>query len=260
MNAMTFAFREKELRVLMIEEAPWWVAADLCELLGLGNVTMALKKLRPDQMTTLNRVEGGNDLTLNPIEGKRHRRDLNIVCESGMWTLVLRSDRPEAVEVQMWLTGEVLPALRKFGFYQMPGFDPPPMQAMDLDPQRLAVGVSVVREARRLYGPMAARSLWVQVGLPPVTMDSEAVLDTDPFAVPLLAYLAGRAETTIQQAAEGIGIAQPDHSTRYRIGKLLKVWGWTPRNRKVGPNRTARVFTRSASPASDMVIDAEPSS
>jgi hypothetical protein len=233
MNApINFTFRDQQMRVVIIDDDPWWVANDLCAILGLGNVTMALRKLDDDQVA------------LNLIEGIGKNGPVNCVCESGMWMLVLRSDKPEANDLRRWLTREVLPALRKHGYYQMPGYDPPPVQAIDLDPSRLVAGVSVVREARRLFGPVAARGLWVQVGLPPVIPDSEAVVDMDPLAGPLLVYLDGRAETTIQQAAEGMGIANPDWSTRYRIGRLLAQWGWNGRNRKVAKNRTARVFTR----------------
>lgn len=243
MNApVNFAFHDKLMRVVWIECDPWWVAADLCALLGLANVTMALKKLDSDQVT------------LNQIEGASNGKPVNVVSESGMWTLVLRSDKSEAVEVRRWLTGEVLPALRKYGRYEMPGFEPPPIQALDLDPSRLAVGVSVIRTAMRLYGPAAARGLWEQVGLPPVTMDSEAVLDTDPLAVPLQAYLQGRAATTISEAAEGMGLRDIDWSTRLRIGKLMTLWGWEAKNEKVTKHRTARVFRR---PATGMTIDQE---
>ena len=247
MNApMHFTFRDQQMRVLVLDDEPWWIANDLCAILGLGNVTMALRKLDDDQVA-LNPIEGG--------QGRGNRNPVNIVCESGMWMLVLRSDKPEAVDLRRWLTREVLPALRKTGRYEMPGFEPPPLQAIDLDPSRLVAGVSVVREARRLFGPIAARNLWVQVGLPPVIADSEAVVDSDPLAAPLLAYLDGRAETTIQQAAEAIGIMTPDWSTRYRIGRLLAMWGWTAANRKVAKNRTARVFSRPSQIVESQIVE-----
>lgn len=234
-TALTFAFQGQNMRVVMIDDEPWWVAADLCTILDLRNPTMVLKKLDDDQVT------------LNLIEGEMRGKPVNCVSESGMWMLVFRSDKPQAVELRRFLSREVLPSLRKTGFYEMPGFEPPPIQAMDMDPVRLAAGVSVVRLAMRLYGPMAARGLWLQVGLPPVVADSEVVFDGDPLAAPLSAWLADRAECTISQAAEGIGLGDIDWSTRFRIGKLLARWGWTAANRRVTKYRTARVFTRPAS-------------
>lgn len=238
---LSFQFKQESVRLVMIEEEPWFVAADLCAILGLSNVTMALRRLDDDQVT------------LNLIEGASNGKPVNIVSESGMWMLVLRSDKPEAVELRRWLSREVLPSLRKTGRYEVPGFDPPPVQASDLDPTRLSVGVAVVREARRLFGPGAARVLWGQVGLPPVTPDSEGLNDGDPFAEPLRAYLCSRAETTIQEAAEGIGIQHPDHSTRQRLGRLMAMWGWANHTRKIGKKAT-RVYSR---PASQVTIEGE---
>lgn len=227
-----FDFETNPVRVVTVGDAPWWVATDISTILGYRNAPDMVRMLDDDQRGThLVRTLGGD-------------QTLSIVTEGGMFTCVIRSKRPEAKRFLRWITDEVLPSIFRTGRYALPGYDPPPPQALDFEPARLMAGVAVVREARRLYGPVAARTLWVQVGLPPVTADAEAVLVTDPFAVPLLAYLADRAETTIQQAAEGMGIDAPDHSTRYRIGRLLAAWGWTPRNRKIARHRTARVFSR----------------
>lgn len=238
---LSFQFKQESVRLVMIEEEPWFVAADLCAVLAIANVTNAMKRLDDDQVT------------LYQIKGASNGKPVNIVSESGMWMLVLRSDKPEAVDLRRWLSRDVLPSIRKTGRYEVPGFDPPPVQASDLDPTRLTAGVAVVREARRLFGPGAARVLWPQVGLPPVTPDSEGLNDGDPFAEPLRAYLCSRAETTIQEAAEGIGIPHPDHTTRNRLGRLLAMWGWSQRTRKVG-KKAARVYSR---PASQMIIEGE---
>lgn len=243
MNALhNFNFDQQPIRVIEIDDEPWWVAADLCAILALANVTKAIQRLDDDQVT-LTRIQGIG------------RGPVNVVSESGMWMLVLRSDKAEAEELRRFLTREVLPALRKHGYYEMPGGDPPPVQASELDPSRLVAGVSVVRLAMRLYGPVAARGLWAQVGLPPVTPDSEVGPGADPFAQPLAAFLDDKVETTIQQAGEGIGLIDIDWSTRYRIGRLLAQWGWKAANRKVAKGRTARVFTR---PSAAMTIVQEP--
>lgn len=244
---LSFQFKQESVRIVMVEDEPWFVAADLCCILGIKNTTQAVQRL-DDDMVTLCQTEGA----LNQIEGGRNRA-VNCVSESGMWMLVLRSDKPEAVELRRWLSRDVLPSIRKTGRYEVPGYDPPPVQASDLDPTRLSVGVAVVREARRLFGPGAARVLWGQVGLPPVTPDSEGLNDGDPFAEPLRAYLCSRAETTIQEAAEGIGIQHPDHSTRQRLGRLMAMWGWANHTRKIGKKAT-RVYSR---PASQVTIGGE---
>lgn len=239
----SFKFEKDPVRIVEIDDDLWFVATDLAKVLGY--------KMAPHMVRMLDEDE----VRIHNVDSNRGPREMSIVAESGMYVAVIRSRREEAKAFLRWLTREVLPTIRRTGRYELPGGEPPPVQALDLDPVRLAAGVSVVREARRLFGPMAARSLWVQVGLPPVTPESEGALDIDPFAAPLRAFLADKLETTIQQAAEGMGMTDIDWSTRYRIGKLLALWGWTGRNRKVAKGRTARVFTRPAVAASAMTIE-----
>lgn len=230
-TALDFTFEEHSVRVVMIADEPWFVANDLCQVLSIKNARQALSRLDDDQKGVT------SSYTLGGMQ------QLNVVSESGMWTLVLRSDKPEAVRVRRWLTSEVLPELRRTGRYQMHDIEPPPTEAMDYDPVRLTAGVTVVREARRLFGPRAARGLWVQVGLPPVIADSEALFDGDPLAVPLKSWLDTRQYCTVTEAAAGIGLAGTDQSTRHRIGQVLRMWGWRPKVRKQD-GRSAWVFER----------------
>ncbi len=231
---VSYQFDEAPVRVVMIAGDPWFVANDLCAVLGVKNPRQALARLDDDEKgVTLNDTLGG-------------RQEMNVISESGMYALVLGSRKEEAKRFRKWVTSEVLPSLRRTGRYQLHDHEPAPQVAYDLDPTRLSAGVSVVREARRLFGPNAARSLWMQVGLPPCVADSEAIFDGDPIAAPLKAWLIDKQQCTIGEAGEGIGLSDIDWSTRYRIGKLLRMWGWTAANRKVARGRTARVFTRPA--------------
>lgn len=234
MNALlSYQFDEEPVRVIMIAGDPWFVANDVARVLGYRMASDMTRNLEDD--------ERGTHIVRTPSADQ----EMNIISESGLYAAVLKSRREEAKRFRKWVTSEVLPSLRKTGRYQMHDLEPPPVQAIDLDPSRLVAGVSVVREARRLFGPAAARGLWAQVGLPPCVVDSEAVFDGDPLAVPLKAYLADRAETTIHEAAEGMGMDDIDWSTRQRIARLLAMWGWQNRTRKVG-KRAARVYSRPA--------------
>lgn len=238
---LSYQFEENPVRIVMVAGDPWFVANDVARALGYTRQQEMVRNLDEDEKGVHN------------VHSLGGAQEMNIISESGLYAAVLKSRKEEAKRFRKWVTGEVLPSLRKTGRYQMHDLDPPPVQAIDLDPTRLVAGVSVVREARRLFGPAAARGLWQQVGLPPCVVDSEAVFDGDPIAEPLKAYLADRAETTISQAAEGMGITDLDWTTRNRIGRLLAMWGWSQRTRKVG-KRAARVFTR---PAAAAIIEGE---
>ena len=80
---------------------PLFVAADVCESLGLGQVTNAIKRLDDDERTLIS------------IKG----RDVNAVNEAGLYALVLSSRKPEARAFKRWVTHEVLPAIRRDGGY-----------------------------------------------------------------------------------------------------------------------------------------------
>lgn len=95
------------VRTLLRDGEPWFVAADVCAALAIGNTTDALRRLDADEQA-LGSIEGisrGNDAA-------------NLINESGLYSLVLGSRKPEAKQFKRWVTSEVLPAIRKTGGYQ----------------------------------------------------------------------------------------------------------------------------------------------
>lgn len=106
-----FQFQSQEVRVIVREGEPWFVAADICSVLGLTNSRKAIAVLDDDEKgVTLSDTLGG-------------KQSLNIINESGMYALVLRSrDAMKQGTVQhtfrKWVTCEVLPSIRKTGGYQ----------------------------------------------------------------------------------------------------------------------------------------------
>lgn len=100
-----FDFRGTSLRTLTDEAGePWFVAKDVCDILGHSNVSMALDRLDDDERSKFNLGRQG---------------ETNIVNEAGLYSLVLGSRKPEAHEFQRWVTHEVLPSIRKHGGYMV---------------------------------------------------------------------------------------------------------------------------------------------
>ena len=91
-----------KVRVLEIENEPWFVAKDVCDILELSNPSVALKNLDEDERTKLNLGRQGNT---------------NLINESGLYALIVRSRKPEAKKFRKWITSEVLPSIRKYGVY-----------------------------------------------------------------------------------------------------------------------------------------------
>lgn len=101
-----FSFKEQDVRVVEVNGEPWWVAKDVCDVLGIQNARDAISALDEDERNTI----GISD-------GIRGNPNMNIISESGLYTLILRSNKAEARPFRRWVTHEVLPSLRRNGFY-----------------------------------------------------------------------------------------------------------------------------------------------
>ena len=91
----------------------WFVAKDVCSCLGQNNVSQACVDLLDDEKSAI---------ILNDTRskaGSTQSRKVLIVSESGMYMLIMRSRKPEAIAFQRWITREVLPAIRKNGSYSL---------------------------------------------------------------------------------------------------------------------------------------------
>ncbi len=164
-----FDFDDNLVRTTIIDGEPWFVAADVCRVLGHSNPTMAISNLDDDERMTLS-ITDDEWADLSISEGQRGgARFLNIVSEPGLYMLIFTSRKPAAKRFRKWVTSEVLPALRKHGHYQMPERDPAPRPGAAEMVQREWEGwLSAVREARLVHGTTAARRIWAQSPLPPL--------------------------------------------------------------------------------------------
>lgn len=225
-NIIPFDFEDRAVRVIMIDDEPWFVAADLCAVLSLPNVSQAVSRLDDDEATLISNESGGN---------------INIVSESGMYSLVLGSRKPEARRFKKWITSQLLPTLRRTGRYILHDAPPRPLVSADIDPPRIMAAVALTNAARRLYGIATARRVWAQCGLPVAIADATAELEDDPFAASIAAWATGRSGFSIEECAEGIGVADLDLATRLRIGRLLRALGFRRHTVRRG-DRIVNVF------------------
>lgn len=106
-SILSFNFSEskQEIQTTFHADEPWLVATDICQVLGLSNVTKALENLDDDEKLTLPLVRAGQT------------REVNCVNESGLYNLIFKSRKKEAKAFRKWVTSEVLPTIRKKGYY-----------------------------------------------------------------------------------------------------------------------------------------------
>lgn len=108
-----FQFDTWQVRVLNRDGDPWFVLKDVCEALGIANPSMVADRLEEDEKMTLSLAEGHS--------GQRGgAQSVRIISESGLYSVILRSDKPEAKAFRKWITSEVLPSIRKHGVYATP--------------------------------------------------------------------------------------------------------------------------------------------
>lgn len=113
-NVIPFNFNNSNLRAVQLNGQPWFVAKDVCQVLGLTDDRNHLMKLNEDERRFVARSN------VNLTEGLNFpNRGANCISESGLYKLIMRSDKPEAKRFQNWITQVVLPAIRKDGAYVM---------------------------------------------------------------------------------------------------------------------------------------------
>lgn len=133
------------LRGLMRDGEPWFVARDICKALELTNTSKTLSYLDADEKgITTSYTLGGT-------------QEMSIVSEAGLYSLVLRSRKPEAKAFKRWVTHEVLPAIRKHGGYLTPA----KLEEALSDPDTLimlATNLKAEREKRRMAEAARAKA------------------------------------------------------------------------------------------------------
>lgn len=104
-----YEFQGTGVRVVIIDGQPWFVAADVCEVLEIGNSRQALVRLAEDEkgVTTTDTLGGA--------------QSVSIVSRSGLYRLIFTSRKPEAEAFRMWVFREVLPSIEDTGTYSVAG-------------------------------------------------------------------------------------------------------------------------------------------
>ena len=196
-----FNFRESEVRVVIRDNEPWFIAADVCKVLEVQNTTQALGRLDEDERSMLNIGRQG---------------DTSIVNEPGLYSLVLGSRKPEAKAFKRWITHEVIPAIRKHGGY----LTPDKVEEALLNPDtliKLATNLKAEREAR-LKAEEARRLLTEKV-----EADAPKVLFADAVAGSKQSILIGDFAKLLRQ--NGLEIGQKRLFERLRNEGYLNTRG-----------------------------------
>lgn len=109
MDVQLFNFRDHQVRVVVAEDGePCWVASDVAKVLGYRDAANMARRLDEDEKGT------------HSVSTPGGVQQMATITESGLYSVILGSKRPEAREFKRWVTGEVLPSIRKRGGYLTP--------------------------------------------------------------------------------------------------------------------------------------------
>ena len=214
-NLQVFDFNEHAVRIIMQDGEPWWVAKDVCEILEISKYRDAITKLDDDERCPV-KVD-----TLNGAQ------EMTAISESGLYTLIIRSNKPEAKKFRRWVTHEVLPSIRKTGSYNTARkykvSDIKAMQRMIEKPEYKLSDV----ERRTMTKKLAAILMGDDV-FDNVDEDDDLVIVKGAKSNNLIKYLRKVGTADIQDAIDAVGGTQGSiERLMYRLAKrgLIKSLG-----------------------------------
>ena len=108
-DILVFHYKSSEVRTVELNGEPWFVLKDVCAVLGISHITDTAKRMDEDEV-------GQTEVT----DSMGRKQSTYVINESGLYNVILRSDKPEAKPFRKWVTSEVLPSIRKTGSYTMP--------------------------------------------------------------------------------------------------------------------------------------------
>jgi anti-repressor protein len=106
-----FNYENANVRTTVRNGEIWFVLKDVCEVLGIHNSKMVATRLDDDEKAKVSQTDLRNG------DFEMPNRGLTMINESGLYKVILRSDKPEAKKFMRWITHEVLPTIRKHGAY-----------------------------------------------------------------------------------------------------------------------------------------------
>jgi len=107
MELAIYDYNAQSIRTVNIDGQVWFIAKDVCDVLGLSDVSMSLQKLNENQKLIQKLYVSGQN------------RDVWLINESGLYKLILRSNKKEAEKFQDWVTDDILPTIRRTGNYHI---------------------------------------------------------------------------------------------------------------------------------------------
>lgn len=231
MNLTTFNFNQENVRTVTDNQGnPWFIAADVCKVLEIGNVSQAVSRLDDDEKTLIS--NDGQEFQSAPT--------MTIVNESGLYSLIMKSRKPEARSFQKWITSEVLPSIRKTGSYSV--------QQTRIPLDEIARSLEVANNMLNICpsGKLKSlRTLYDNYGvnsniLPDYTVDSPIIGGSSEPTISLTEMLKrggmNISPVSANKKLESLGMIRKEYRTSTRGNGVKNFWSITTEGLKYGKN------------------------
>ncbi|KAA0789666.1 phage antirepressor [Bacillus cereus] len=190
-----------QVRTVTQGEDVWFVAKDVCDVLEIGNITKTMSRLDEDDFTTS-----------KVVDSQGRSQEMFIINESGLYSLIMTSRKPQAKAFKKWVTSEVLPSIRKHGAYMTPNT----INALLQDPD-LIIGL-----ASQLKQEQQARQVAEQKNL----MLTQQIAENASKITYLDQILQSQDTVTVSQVAADYGLSSVklnkilnDEKIQYKVNK-----------------------------------------
>lgn len=223
MTALALApeFAGQQIRIVIANDEPWFVVADVCAALGLSNPSAVAARVDPDALSQA-----------EVIDSMGRQQQAKVVDEGGLYEIILRSDKPEAKTFRRWVTSEVLPQIRRTGTYA--GTQPAIPQTL---PEALRLAADLAEERDRAQAALEAQAPKVEA--------YEALMDTDGYySMNAAAKAIGIGRNTMFRRLRELDILQSNNLPYQRHAHHFEVvlGTYTDRNGKTHPTATTKVL------------------
>lgn len=180
-------YESSEIRTVQVNGEPWFVLADVCKVLELSSPHKVADRLENDER---------NQIPVTDSLGRY--QNTAIINESGLYTVILRSDKPQAKPFRKWVTSEVLPSIRKHGAYMTEQTLERALTSPDFLIELATQLKTEQEQRRRLETTVAAQSKQME-------QDKPKVLFADSVAASSSSILIGELAKLIKQNGVDMG-------------------------------------------------------
>ena len=143
-NIRIFNYNSVEVRTIQNDGEPWFVLRDVCNVLGLGTPARVAERLDTDEVSQT-----------HITDSMGRQQEMTIINESGLYNVILRSDKPEAKPFRKWVTSEVLPTIRRHGMYATPDT----VEKMLADPDTTIKLLETIKQERAARMALEAKAV-----------------------------------------------------------------------------------------------------